>query len=297
MTSFEEVVARKFADVSTVSSSVGVFLAMVGSLARVNTQGSTVDVRCDGWSPPIPGMPVRVETVNGVMRVVGPSQTLAARGEVLESLDGGSRARVLVGDADFVLPVMAPYAPLVSDTVIINWMSGHVLGEEAAAPVTGAPEEASGGNVPFPPILIQPAASGKYDTNWDNWWSPPEVWASDNNKGCWFYSGRFSALAGANITRVEFFLPPPIRAVGAAYIGLHAYASQPGGEPTITDLVALPASARSGWIEVPASWGNYLRDNPGAGFGVTSGAGDNRWPGVGQAGGGQSGWVRFTGTR
>lgn len=291
---FEEVVSRKFADASRVSTSVGEFVGMVGSLARVNMQGSTVDIRCDGWTPPIPGMPVRVETVNSAMRVVGPSQTLPARGKVIAALEGGARARIAVGGDEWELPVMAPYTPLPSDVVILNWQSGHVLGEEAAAPSVPDPgTNPGGGGGAFTNLVIQPTASGKYDTNWNNWWGLPEVQASNNNKGIWVYSGRFSALSGANITRVEMFLPTPIVAVGAAFVGLHAYSSIPGGEPSITSTVALPA--RSGWVTLPASWGNHLRDNPSHGIGVTSGAGNNRWPGVGQAS--QSGWVRFAGTR
>lgn len=294
---YEETIARKLAAVPDVSSSVGVFVGSVGSLARVTTQGATIDIRCDGWSPPTPGMPVRVETVNGLMRVVGPSQALPARGTVVASVAGGTRATVDAGGSLYTLPVMAPYSPIPSDTVIINWITGHVLGEEAAAPEVETPGSVGSGGTAFSNLLIQPAASGKYDENWSNWWSPPEVWASDNNKGAWFYSGRFSALAGATLTKAEFCFPTPIRSVGAAYIGLHDYPSQPGGNPTINELTYLAPGQRSGWYTLPAGWADYLRDNPNSGIGVTSGAGDNRWPGVGQAGGGQSGWVRFEGSR
>lgn len=287
-----DVISRKFAQASRVSASVGVFLSMVDGLARVNLQGATVDIRCDGWSPPIPGMPVRVEAVDGIMRVVGPSQALPARAEVTASVDGGTRAAVNIEGVDYVLPVLAPYSPLVTDIVVINWMSGHVLGEEAAAPSTVDPGSIGGGSSSFSDFVIQPTSSGKYDTEWNNWWSPPEVWASDNNKGIWAYGGRFTALTGANVAKTEIFLPL-ITQSGAAYIGLHGYPAIPGGAPTITSLTALPV--RSGWVELPSTWGNYLRDNPDAGIGVTSGAGLNKWRGVGQDG--QSGWIRFAGTR
>lgn len=290
-------VAKKLAGVSRVSSVVGVFVAMVDGLARVNLQGSTIDIRCDGWNPPVPGMPVRVEVVNSIMRVVGPSQALTPRGQVLETLDGGIRARVQVGAEQYVLPVMAPYSPLATDVVVISWQSGHILGEEAAAPEAEEPPPVGGGRAPFDGLLIQPTASGKFDTSWGNWWAPPEVWASNNNEGIWVYSGRLGALAGADITSAEFFFPPPVKITGAAYIGLHAYPNIPGGNPDIVELTFLPADRRSGWYRLPDGWGQALRDNPTWGIGVTSGAGDNRWPGVGQAGGGQSGWLRFAGSR
>ena len=294
MVSSADVVQRKLADVSRTRSVTGVFVEMVGSLARVNVQGSTVDVRCDGWNPPIPGMPVRVDVTNGSMRVTGPSQTLPARAEVLEDIESGTRARITDGVSDWTLSVMAPYVPIPGDVVVVNWFSGHVLGEEAAAPEVVVPPEQPQRPTSFENLLIQPGGSGKFDLSWSNWWGS-DVWASNNNVGAWFYLGRFSALAGADITRVEIFLPPPHRAVGAAFIGLHGHAGIPGGNPGITNLIPLPT--RSGWVQLPTGWGAHLRDNPGHGVGVTSGAGDNRWPGVGQAGGGQSGWLRFAGTR
>jgi hypothetical protein len=294
---YADEVSRQLSKIPQLQSSVGVFVNMVGGLARVNVRGATVDIRCDGWYPPIPGMPVRVETLNGGMRVSGPSQTLPARAEVIATTTG-THATIVVDGVEYTLPVLAPYSPLVSDVVVINWMSGHILGEEAAAPDEPEPDVITGGDGgAFSDLLIQPTTSGKYDTSYNNWWSPPEVWASNNNKGIWVYGGRFGTLAGADVSRTEFYFPPPFKAVGAAYIGLHNYSSIPGGEPTITDLVSVPAERRAGWFECPTWWGNYLRDSPGAGIGVTSGAGDNRWPGVGQAGGGQSGWLRFSGTR
>lgn len=294
---FAEAVRGKLSRTPIVQSTVGVFVEMVSGLARVNLQGSAVDIRCDGWYPPAPGMPVRVEVLNGQMRVAGPSQALPARGVVTAVGGGSTSATVDTGSGVYTLPVLAPYSPLVSDTVVINWMSGHILGQEASAPATSTPETAGGVGSAFTDLLVQPTGSGKYDETYDNWWAPPEVWASNNNKGIWVYGGRFGALAGADVTKSEFHFPRPIRAAGAAYIGLHAYSGIPGGEPSVTDLVAVPADRRSGWFELPGWWGNHLRDNPDAGIGVTSGAGDNRWPGVGQAGGGQSGWMRFSGNR
>jgi hypothetical protein len=295
VTGFADVLARKLADAARVAAGVGTFVSMAGPLARVNFQGATVDMRCDGWYPPIAGMPVRVETVDGSMRVVGPSRALSPRGTVTESLDGGARARLTVDGIEYVLPVIAPYAPVPTDIVIINWQSGHVFGEEAAAPVTETPGTVSPVREQFTDLTIQPVRSGRFDTSWGNWWGGAEVWASNNNKGIWVFGDRLGALAGATLDRAEFFLPDPIKAAGAAFIGLHTHADIPGGAPNIIELTPLPA--RAGWIRLPEGWAQFLRDNAGAGIGVTSGAGDNRWPGVGQAGGSQSGWLRFAGSR
>ena len=290
---FVETINARLAAVPRVQSVVGVFVTMVGYLARVNVQGATVEIRCDGWAPPIAGMPVRVETVNGIMRVTGPSQTLPPRGVVVESLEGGTSAVVNAGGTNWTFVVTAPYIPIPAAVVLLNWQGGAIMGELAATPVEPEPPgEIPSSGKSFTDLVIQPTASGKYDTNWNNWWSPPEVWASNNNMGVWVYSGRFNALAGANITRVEIYLPL-IKALGAAYVGLHTHQDIPGGAPSITNLTGLPN--RNGWVLLPAEWGNHLRDNPSHGIGVTSGGGDNRWRGVGQDG--QSGWLRFAGTR
>lgn len=292
--SLAEQFLRKASEQAKVSSTVGVFVERtVDGLARVNVQGSTVDVRLDGWNPPIPGMPVRVETLNGIMRVKGPSQALSARGEVVADVGGGVAAIVLVDGEEYTLPVMAPYVPIPADIVVINWQSGHVLGEEASAPDTVAPPTVGAGGSSFSSLLVQATNSGKWDTTYSNYWGGSEVWASNNNDGLWVYGGRFSALAGANVSRVEIFLPL-IQQVGSASVGLHAYSTIPGGAPTIGSLVAL--SSRNGWVQLPTEWGNYLRDNPGSGVGVVSPSGGfNKWRGVGQDG--LSGALRFDGTR
>ena len=288
-----DVVSRRLSDIPRVSTVTGYFVGMVDGLAQVNVQGATVSVRCDGWNPPTPGMPVRVETLNGLMRVTGPSQTLPARGTVVESREGDTRALVDAGGDEYDLPVMAPYVPLPGDVVVLNWQSGHVLGEEAAAPDDQPPPTVGGGSNPFSGLLVQAQSSGKYDFPNGNWWGNGDVRASNNNAGAWFYHGAFTALAGADVSSIELHLPTPWRAVGALFVGLHPHATRPGGAPSIGTLTTV--SARSGWVSLPAGWGNFLRDNPNHGIGVTSGAGDNQWPGVPQDG--YSGALRFAGTR
>jgi membrane protein implicated in regulation of membrane protease activity len=284
---------RKFADTPRVSSVTGVFVAMADGLARVNVQGSTVDVRCDGWAPPVPGMPVRVETVNGAMRVVGPARVLTPRGEVLEALESNTRALVSVDGQSYNLPVMAPYSPLPTDQVVINWESGFILGEQASSVEEEETAPAQPPVTQFSGLLIQARGSGKYDFPNGNWWGSGDVRASNNNAGAWFYHNTLAGLAGANVSTIELYLPPPWRAVGAAFVGLHPHASRPGGAPSIGSTV--PLNQRSGWVALPAHWGNFLRDNPSHGIGVTSGAGDNQWAGVPQDA--LSGALRFAGTR
>lgn len=294
--SFADAVNKKLSQSSSVASSVGIFLEMVDGLARVNVHGATVDIRCDGWTPPVPGMPVRVETVHSIMRVVGPSQAKSARGEVLESLDGDTRARVSVDGEEFTLSVMAPYVPIPTDPVVIDWQSGFILGEQAAAVQTSSPLPVGNAGAPFSGLLVQARSSGKYDYPNSNWWGTGDVRASNNNDGAWFYHGELRVLAGASVDSVELYLPTPWRAQGVLKIGLHPHPTKPGGAPSIGSLFDAPA--RSDWVRLPDSWGNYLRDNPDSGIGVTSGSGDNQWPGVtGDRFNPMSGALRFAGSR
>ena len=102
----------------------------------------------------------------------------------------------------------------------------------------------------------------------------------------------FGALAGANVSRVEIFLPL-VTAVGVCQIGVHTHPDMPSGPPSIGSLIDLPV--RGGWVTLPPEWGTWFRDNPTGGIGVHSGAGLNKWRGVGQDS--QSGWIRFAGIR
>lgn len=286
-----DVVAGKLARVSRVSSAVGEFVEMVGGLAKVNLLGATVDIRCDGFSPPIAGMPVRVETVDGIMRVVGPSRTLSPRGEV--TAVGAGSTTVTVDDT-WTLPVLNSYSsPTSGDMVVIDWGTGYVTGEEATEPTPETPNEVAVQPKRFKDLLIKPTASGKYDSNYSNWWGGSEVWASNNNEGIWVYGGRHRALAGADITKVEIYLPL-IQQAGVAKIGYHNYSTIPGGAPTISSLQTL--NDRSGWVSLPTSWGNDFRDNTSRGVGVSTdgGSGFNKWYGAGRK---LSGALRFAGTR
>lgn len=291
MVSSADVYARKFSESSRTRSVTGVFVQMSGVLARVNVQGATVDVRCDGWYPPIPGMPVRVDVTNGQMRVVGPAQTLPPRAEVVEDVDSGTKASITDGVSGWVLPVMAPYVPIPGDVVVVNWVSGHVLGEEAAPPQQTNPGEIPPTSAPFTDLLIQAYQSGKFDLSYNNWWGGSEVWASNNNRGAWFYGNALTALAGAHIAKAEIYLPL-ISSVGSCAVGLHPHPTIPGGAPSIGSLVAL--DPRSGWVALPAGWGDLLRDNPSWGVGVVAPSGGlTKWWGVP----GMSGALRFAGSR
>lgn len=291
--SLDDVLLRKLSQVPRVQSVTGIFLGMVNGLARLNLQGSVVDVKCDGWAPPVPGMAVRVESLNGIMRVKGPAGPRSAVGEVVEALDGDTRARVDVDGEEWVLPVMAPYVPLATDQVVIDWMAGFVIGEQAAAREQATPPPNPGTVKGFQGLLVQATDSGRWSTSYGNWFGNSDVWTGTTTQGAWFYGGGFSVLAGANVATVEMYLPL-ITQQNNLQFGLHGHASK-GGSPGIGSLWTYNGP-RSGWITLPNTWGNLLRDNPSWGIGVVSpGGGLNQWRGRGSDA--MSGALRFSGTR
>lgn len=295
MTRGDEQYVQQRGEVPRVARTVGVFVdRTVDGLARVNTQGSLVSVKCDGWAPPVPGMSVRLESTNGIMRLVGPAGPRSASGVVIASLSGDTRASVLVDGVEWDLPVMAPYVPIPTDEVVVDWMSGAVLGELAASAGSDAPApNPGGGGGAFSGLLVQATDSGRYNTG-GSAWGDSTVWTGTSTRGLWVYSGGFAALAGANVTSAEIYLPL-IQQQNNMSFGLHTQPSKPGSDPGFSNVTAHDGP-RSGWVGLPAGWGNILRDNPSWGVGVLSpGGGLNQW--VGRGADGMSGAIRFAGTR
>lgn len=285
-------IAAALQSIPVVGAFTGVFVRMDGDLAIVNLNATQIRVRCDGWNPPVMGQFVRLESVAGAVRVVGPAQTAQADG-VVQSV-AGSVVTVLVNGTPFKFRFLSSFTPTSGDTVVIDWSSGTVLGKAGTGPPPPVPPPNPGtGGEAFTDLVILSTGSGRFDTRW---WGNGDPWATNGNKGCWFFSGGFSALAGVtSFKTVEVFLPL-LKQLGNASIGLHAYPNQPASAPSITSLTALPVNGRNGWVRLPDAWGAHLRDNPTHGIGVTApGGGDNQW--AGRPSNHLSGAVRFAGTR
>lgn len=290
---FPEQVIAAVKSLPRVNSFTGTFIRMDGLLAVVNLNETQIKVRCDGWNPPIQGQHVRLESIDGAVRVVGPAQTAQAEG-VVQSVSG-SVVTVLVGETAFKFRFLeSPTPPTSGDTVIIDWASGTVLGKAGVGPPTPEqPPAPGGGGTPFSDLVIQSVTSSRFDTRW---WGNGDLWASNANVGAWFYANAFTALAGVtSFSRVEVFLPLQSQR-GNASIGIHPHPATPAGGPGIGSLVSLPLGGRNGWVALPNEWGAHFRDNPSHGVGVTApGGGYTQW--VGRPTNHLSGALRFAGTR
>lgn len=286
-----KVVQQQLAQVTRARSETAVFVRMDGRLAVVNIGDATVTVPCVGFYPPVAGMPVRVDWVNGSPAVTGPVTPLSPLGTIAAT--GNPRATVTVDGVTYSLFYRSGYTPVVGDPVEINWATGIIQGKITGVENPETPGESGGGVKPFT-VTVRAGDSGRYQPG-SGWWGN-DVWASSSNSGIWVYGDRIrGAVGGGSITRVDIFLPL-ISEVGAASIGVHSHAWLPGGAPSIGTLAVMPAGQRSGWRRLPTSFGSFLAAG-GRGVGVVApgGAGYTRWRGT--AADGLSGALRISGTR
>jgi len=285
-----EKLARKLAQQGTVRTETAIFVRMDAGFAVVNIGTSTVPMRCVGFYPPVVGMAVRVDWVNGSPAVTGPVTPLNPLGTI--SGTGSPKATVLVDGVEYLLFYQDGYTPTVGDLVEINWATGAIQGKLTGSTTPEAPPESGGGGEAFK-VVVRAISSGRWDYNWSNWWGDGGPWASNSNVGIWTYGNRVKdAVGGGTPSKVEVFLPL-IQSVGSAAIALHPHAGIPGGAPTFNSVSNL--SKRSGWVTLPSSFASYLAAG-GRGVGVTSpSGGNNQWRGV--RADSYSGALRITGRR
>lgn len=265
----------------------GIFVAMVGNLAQVNTgPTSSITVPCTGFYPPVPGMAVQLERLAGQWKVTGPAVAQPAIG--LITATGTPQAEVTINATPYQLFYRTGYTPSIGDQVEVNWATGVIQGKITGASTGTATDLApTDGPIALPGDPVLATNSGQYRSRWQS----NDVRASDSVSGAWFYSGRdVAALAGATVTSIEIYLPLRLQ-LGVCNVGTHGYADMPGGWTGISG--AVPLSPRGGWVALPTSFAAALA--AGGGIAVTSGNGDNQWSGTQSDA--LSGALRFRGTR
>jgi len=280
-------VLKRLAAMPDVDRMLGEFVAMSGVRATVNLGEKSVAIPCSGWYPPVPGMIVQVERRNGQLIVTGPATQNPPIGQV--TAGGSPKCTVTAGGVSYLLNYRSGYVPTIGDDVEINWATGIVQGKITGSSSDPAPTQKPGGTGgAFSGLVVFAEDSGSYR---GGWWTN-DVYGSDNNVGAWFHGTRIqSALKGANVSKIEIYLNPRLAQYGPPSVGLHNSNAKPGGGVSVHDQIAL--EPRSDWVTLPASWGNYLRDNTGS-IGVTPG-GYTIWRGT--ASDRYSGALRFAGVR
>lgn len=283
-------VARLLSAVGSARSETGVFVRMDGRYAVVNIGSSTVKVPCVGFYPPVVGMAVRVDWVNGEPAVTGPVRPLNPLGTITAT--GTPRAQVTVDGVSYLLYYRSGYSPVLNDQVEVNWATGIIQGKVTGVNNPTTPGENGSGSTPFD-VVIRAGNSGRYQSG-SGWWSN-DPRASNRNVGIWTYENRIAdALAGATPASISIYLPL-VQERGNAAIGVHPHPGLPSGAPSITSTVPLGLGGRAGWVPLPIGFAVYLVPG-GRGIGVTApGGGDNIWRGT--AADSYSGALRITGTR
>lgn len=283
-----ETVARRLAEQTSARTEVAVFVRMEGRFAVVNIGTSTVTIPCVGFNPPVVGMPVRVDWVNGSPAVMGPSAPLNPLGVM--SGTGSPKATVTVDGTEYMLYYRDGYTPTVGDQVEINWWTGIIQGKVTGTETPESPGESPVGNVPFD-VVVRAQNSRRYQPG-SGWWGS-DPWASASNDGIWVYGNAVKdAVGSGTVTSIQIYLPL-VQQVGVAAIGVHPHFSIPGGAPSIDALTDLPQGRRSGWQTLPPSFGTYVAAG-GRGIAVANG-GYNIWRGV--ASDSYSGALRLIGMR
>lgn len=286
MRSATDILNDRLKQVPDVARRTAIFVGMVDNLARVNTGTTTIDIPCVGFYPPVPGMTVQMERLDGQWKVTGPAVAMPAIGVIAAT--GAPQATVTINGTQYPFYYRTGYTPTNGDQVEVNWATGVIQGK-----VNGSNAGADTGTNPLPATTSLPtdpvlaSNSGQYRSRWQG--NDPR--ASDSVSGAWVYSGRVAAaLTGATVTSIEIYLPLRSQ-VGVCNIGTHGYADLPGGWVGIAN--STPLNPRGGWVHLPLSFASALA--AGGGISVTSGNGDNQWAGT-QADP-LSGALRFQGSR
>lgn len=283
-----KVVQQQLAQMTSARSETAVFVRMDERLAVVNIGTATIAVPCVGFYPPLPGMPVRVDWVNGSPSLTGPAVPLNPVGVITAT--GTPRATVTVDSMAYTLPVMSTYTPVMGDEVVVNWNIPIIAGKVAAVDVPTKPEESPNKPTPFD-VTVRAADSGRYQPG-SGWWGN-DPWASSSNDGIWTYGNRVRDAVGSGYVSNVWIYLPLVQEVGSAIIGVHEYAWIPPVAPSILFTTNLPLGSRSGWVRLDPSYGPFLAAG-GRGVGVADG-GYNIWRGT--AADGLSGALRLVGTR
>jgi len=263
VTSDADATAEKLASIPNVEIIVATFVdrATDGMVSVDFGQGPVV-ILSAGVTEPLPGDPVRVLRVNSTTIMVGPAYPLSGIGTITAT--GAPKLTVTTSAGSRQLPFISSYSAVNGDLVLIDWSSGGVvIGKVTAAPAGAYTPPASvitDYSVDFLAVNSGSIQSGSWNKN--------DVWASDSNKGAWFYG---SAIAdtipdSAVVTRTQIYLPEFYNPYPAEYaaVGLHAL-SGPSGALSLTYPTVV---AGGGWRDLPAGFGEVLKTGLFLGVGV-----------------------------
>jgi hypothetical protein len=164
--------------------------------------------------------------------------------------------------------VVAPYdgtTPSAGQSMKLLWHGGPFAMLMSTSPAGGTPPAPSGGGGVAHADEFAAGDAGSYGSG--RWWTP-QVYASDNNLGAWFYGTTIADTipASAVISKVEIYVSAQQISGAAPNFAVHGYATKPGGSPSLSTVGAVGIGG-TGWVTLPTSVGNALKHG-GTAYGV-----------------------------
>jgi hypothetical protein len=250
----------------------------------VNINGAQVPATPTTVARPVVNDPVAVLALDQLLLMLGPTSTPPPRGTVVTAAGG---IATLTTDVGTVSATYSGTAPAVGALVKLAWSDGaHILGVLTGT-LTPPPvdlTDADGGGTPHTDTFTAVDA-GTFQTGR---WFQAQPWAVDGAVGAWFYGTKvFDTLQGADVSRIQIYLPIVRHLSGAPMFGVHAYPGK-ASDPVVQSATAVPVGD-SDWYDLPVSLGRFLANNVG-GIGL-DGGGSTKFASL--AGDGQSGALRI----
>lgn len=243
---------------STVIPRVGRYVGNDGTAALVDLGDQRIPVAFATPFIPEVNEPVWVDSIDGVLRMTGP--TLPKPGVGVVATRNGDYVKVTTDFGDFSMPFLNADPPSSGDFVAITWSQGPRCYKLSTSPDPVEPPPPP--PPPAPEVKVaefRAIDAGSTDRGAARWWQA-QPWASNSTYGAWFYGGQIKDTipASAEFISLEFYVSWQQRQGDPPRFVLH---NQPfkGPVPTPTAFTAwIPGG---GWQTPPdpASWFNQLR--------------------------------------
>lgn len=268
----------------------GNYRGLDGTRALVDFAGGRVPVNmATAWRPEM-NEAVWVLISDGVPYLLGPTVAKPYDGTIVSTSGGFAVVDTDVGQVTATYEYGASLSA--GQQVKLMWGNGcHIVAVMSAVPTPPDPVDPPAPAAPTPTRVtrtITANSSSSYQSGYG--WRTNDVWSSAHNQGLWFYGTKIRDTIPntATIISAQIYLPHWKQLLGARPFGRHAYASHPGGAPTISATSTLPGT--SGWVSIPTTLIDWLKVNTGGvGFDI---GGYNIWPGTQSDG--QSGALKIT---
>ncbi|MBD8218194.1 hypothetical protein IFU40_06050 [Microbacterium sp. CFBP 13617] len=209
---------------SKVVPRIGRYVGADGGHALVDLGDQRVPVQfATPWVPTI-NEPVWVDSVDGRLRLVGPTSPKPGIG-VVETINTAGTSAVVQTDFGKHTLIVAPTNPLPTsgDTVGIQWSSQPWCTLLIDVPDPTAPPPAPiGGGGTTRTAEFRAIDAGSTDRDRPRWWTG-QPWSSDSTYGAWFYGTQIKDTIppGAEFVALEFYVAWSRRRYGGSRFALH----------------------------------------------------------------------------